>query len=212
MLDHKTKPFEGTSNGACLAKEKSALRAEMKQRRQALPADKHALFSVHITERVFMLPEISGAQIVFIYLSHKDEVATPAIVERLLRAGKTVLVPRIVSRNRIVALRFLGWENLTRGPLGILCPEDSAEYTEPVDVVLTPGLAFSTTGSRLGFGAGYYDRWFSTHRADFKVGLSFESQLLPFVPTDTTDVLMDAVVTEERCVRPSVRQSDGIGR
>jgi len=175
----------------------------MKQRRQALSADQRTLFSRHIAERVLKLPELGSAAVVFIYLSHKDEVATHSIVERLRAKGKIVLVPRIMDSTQMAACRFPGWDKLIKGPLGILYPSDSKEHFAPVDVALTPGLAFSTAGARLGFGAGYYDRWFSTHGAHVKIGLSFESQLMLALPTDQTDVPMDLIVTEKRCIRVS---------
>ncbi|MGH6636868.1 MAG: 5-formyltetrahydrofolate cyclo-ligase [Gammaproteobacteria bacterium] len=186
-----------------LAREKSTLRGKMKQRRQALSADQRTLFSRRIAERVFKLLELGRAAVVFVYLSHKDEVATHSIVDRLWAEGKIVLVPRIIDSTRMAACSFPGWDKLIKGPLGILYPSDSKEHFAPVDVALTPGLAFSTTGARLGFGAGYYDRWFSTYGAHVKIGLSFESQLLLALPTDQTDVPMDLIVTEKRCIRVS---------
>ncbi|MGH8601663.1 MAG: 5-formyltetrahydrofolate cyclo-ligase [Gammaproteobacteria bacterium] len=183
-----------------LAREKSTLRSKMKQRRQALSADQRTLFSRRIAERVFKLPELGRATVVFVYLSHNDEVATHSIVDRLWAESKIVLVPRIVDSTQMAACRFPGWDKLIKGPLGILHPSDSKEHFAPVDVALTPGLAFSTTGARLGFGVGYYDRWFSTHGAKVKIGLAFESQLLLAFPTDQTDVPMDLIVTEKRCI------------
>jgi len=172
----------------------------MKQRQQALSADQRTLFSRRIAERVFNLPELGRATVVFVYLSHNDEVATHSIVDRLWAESKIVLVPRIIDSTQMAACRFPGWDKLIEGPLGILQPSDSKEHVAPVDVALTPGLAFASTGARLGFGVGYYDRWFSTYGAKVKIGLSFESQLLLALPTDQTDVPMDLIVTEKRCI------------
>lgn len=180
----------------------------MKQRRQALSADRRTLFSRRIAKRVLKLPELGRATAVFVYLSHNDEVATHSIVDRLWAEGKIVLVPRIIGSTQMVACRFPGWDKLIKGPLGILYPSDSKDHFAPVDVALTPGLAFSTTGARLGFGAGYYDHWFSTHGANVKIGLSFEAQLLLELPTDQTDVPMDLIVTEKRCIRVRQNQHD----
>ncbi|MCI0662381.1 MAG: 5-formyltetrahydrofolate cyclo-ligase, partial [Acidobacteria bacterium] len=156
------------------------------------------------------LPELVRATVVFIYLSHNDEVATRSIVDQLWDEGKVVLVPRIIDRTRMAACRFLGWDKLIKGPLGILYPPDAEEHFTPVDVALTPGLAFSTTGARLGLGAGYYDRWFSTYGANVKIGLSFESQLLLALPTDQTDIPMDLIVTEKRCVHVSAQKEHNL--
>lgn len=65
-----------------------------------------------------------------------------------------------------------------------------------VAVVLVPGLAFDRSGGRLGFGAGYYDRFLS--RLDpsvLRVGVS-DGFVVDSVPVDDHDVAMTHLATE----------------
>jgi len=66
--------------------------------------------------------------------------------------------------------------------------------------VLVPGLAFSTAGVRLGFGAGYYDRWLAGHPAALRIGLCFEYQVLPQIPCEVHDASLDYLVSERQIV------------
>ena len=64
-----------------------------------------------------------------------------------------------------------------------------------MDLIVVPGLAFTPEGSRLGRGAGFYDRFLSTiSRTTLKIGVCFEFQLVSEIPQESHDVKMDAVV------------------
>ena len=66
---------------------------------------------------------------------------------------------------------------------------------ESLDLVLVPGVAFDWKGERLGFGKGYYDR-FLTKTSALLVGVAFSAQVIPDVPTESHDVSMNALLTE----------------
>ncbi|MNG23416.1 5-formyltetrahydrofolate cyclo-ligase family protein [compost metagenome] len=72
------------------------------------------------------------------------------------------------------------------------------------DAVIVPGLAFDRQGGRLGYGAGYYDRYYDQLQSYAQegggmppwFGFAYEEQLIERVPTDGHDAFMDAVITE----------------
>jgi len=61
-------------------------------------------------------------------------------------------------------------------------------------VILVPGLAFDSSGRRLGRGRGYYDRFLAAHPDIYKIGVCFDFQKVPEVPVDAYDVAVDVVV------------------
>ena len=65
------------------------------------------------------------------------------------------------------------------------------------DLVICPGTAFDESGSRLGMGAGYYDRFLPKCVNAVFVLAAFEAQRADEVPQEETDVPMDLIVTEE---------------
>ena len=83
---------------------------------------------------------------------------------------------------------------LVLGRFGIREPAPGPQL-EKLDLIVVPGLAFTVTGNRLGRGAGYYDRFLATvPTTTLKVGVCFEFQLVPQIPSESHDVIMDVVV------------------
>ena len=60
----------------------------------------------------------------------------------------------------------------------------------------TPGLCFSKSGERLGFGGGYYDRFYEAHRNITKVGVCYDEQLSDEITVMDWDIAMDYVACE----------------
>lgn len=82
----------------------------------------------------------------------------------------------------------------------VAVPEDDVDPAWP-DVVIVPGLAFTTTGRRLGQGGGWYDRFLVEVRDDcVTVGVCFHEQLLDHLPVDPHDMSVDHVVTDRGVV------------
>ena len=76
-------------------------------------------------------------------------------------------------------------------------PTSGGESVEP-DVVLLPCVGYTDSAHRLGYGAGYFDRWLAAHPGVTAVGVAWSvGHLAPgeFVP-EPHDLPMMAVVTE----------------
>jgi 5-formyltetrahydrofolate cyclo-ligase len=88
----------------------------------------------------------------------------------------------------------------TFNKLGMLEPDQSEPELEPelVGVVLVPGLLFDRFGTRLGYGAGFYDRLLSSlHPNTVLIGVTHNDLLLEKpLPKDEFDVPMTHLVTE----------------
>jgi 5-formyltetrahydrofolate cyclo-ligase len=69
-----------------------------------------------------------------------------------------------------------------------------------IRLVVVPLIAFDSRGFRLGYGAGYYDRFLSRHPDMKKIGVAFACQEVETVPADENDVPMDIIVTENGVV------------
>ena len=132
----------------------------------------------------------------FIYLSFGTEAGTEGLVRALLKRGKTVCVPRIED-GEMRAVPYQ--EPFERGNFGILQPKGGEDT--PCAVALAPLLAFDREGFRLGYGGGYYDRWFASHPDVLRVGLAYSGQEVQFLPREETDEKLHAVVTEQGILR-----------
>lgn len=183
---------------------KQELRLELVARRDAMPVEERVAASNAIRETLLSLPEIARAGSVFCFISTGSEVDTHPLLDRLLSLGKCVLAPRIPRGEPMQAVPFGGWSDLTPGTLGILTPASSIPHAGTVDVVITPGVGFTPAGQRLGYGKGYYDRWFATHAHRRRIAIAFECQMLDTLPVTGTDIPVHEIVTERRRIPVTV--------
>ncbi len=139
----------------------------------------------------------------FIYLSCGTEADTRAIVRGLSARDKLVCVPLVEDgRMRCVPIT----ERLVLNKYGIPQPEAGEETT--CDVALVPALAVDREGYRLGYGGGYYDRYFASHPHLLRIGIVYFGQLTERLPREETDVPLDGVFTERGILCFSKRGSD----
>ena len=111
--------------------------------------------------------------------------------ESTLPAGNTVS-----GEEMILEVRELAPEQLAPGRWGIWEPTDGApllsDYSR-LDLVVVPGVAFSSDGKRLGRGKSFYDRFLPlVPRAAF-VGVCYPCQVVEQIPADPWDIGMDIV-------------------
>jgi 5-formyltetrahydrofolate cyclo-ligase len=179
--------------------DKSRIRSEFLQRRRALTSENALIWSTAIATTLVQRVEFTHAATILTYVASKDhEVDTKAIILHAQDVGKTILAPCTGSDCALTWTPLRTWEDLVPGPYGILEPRrDTREYLVPPDdaPVIVPGIAFSPAGHRIGYGKGYYDRFLAAHHG-LKLGLAYEMQIVPSIPSDTHDVPVDLVITE----------------
>ena len=73
-----------------------------------------------------------------------------------------------------------------------------------VEVFLTPGLAFTVNGKRLGRGGGYYDRLFSKYPETLKIGLTSNERILQDIPIEDHDFFMNYVFTNDKYYKSDI--------
>lgn len=106
----------------------------------------------------------------FLYRSFGTEAGTDLLIAELIRADKQVYLPR-VEGNRILPVPY---GETRKGAFGIEEPVGAA-YDGTPEVTVTPLLAVNARGFRLGYGGGFYDRYFREH-ATIRVGIGYAFQ------------------------------------
>lgn len=150
------------------------------------------------------------AKILFIFLSLPDEIDTLSFIKKAVIDNKKIAIPKIQDNK--MCFYFLDpktplEKQITIGSFGIYEPKNDLEKANEKnlsknDIVFFPGLAFTKDGKRLGRGKGFYDRFFSKlwhtkNRPKF-IGLCYESQIIDEIPTNEKDIIMDAILTENK--------------
>ena len=189
--------------GAELKRAKKAVRREVLALRDALPPQERARLAERVADRFLLVPEVATATVVMAFSSFGSELPTQPLVERLLARGITVALPRITAGD-VEARTWRSGEPMTETAFGALEPA-GGEFVEPsrIDVVATPAVAFDRAGRRVGYGGGFYDRFFLQMRGDaLRAGVGFGLQLLDRdLPEGAFDVRVDAVITESETLR-----------
>ena len=210
----------GGKGGDDVKEEKQALRTTLRARLAEMGDDEIARQSQVVADKVLSLPEYKSARGVACFLSMRKEFNTRPLVEAIIRDGKTLYLPRVESaKERTMSmLKAESIEDLDAWPKskwGIPEPPkdgpprlEALDEESDLDMVLVPGLAFDSELRRLGQGAGFYDRWLSRAMELRKlpssfggamepiklVGVTLDDLMVPRVPTDKYDMLMDRVV------------------
>ena len=141
---------------------------------------------------VFMKGAIVGG-----YAAVRGEADPFPLMAALANQGHALCLPQ----TRGDSLVFRAWkpgDPLVVGRFNIPEPDDKARERRP-DLVLVPLLAFDASGQRLGYGAGYYDRYLRAARSKktiSAIGIAYAGQELTELPHEESDEALDAVVTE----------------
>lgn len=179
---------------------KVIMRKKLTTQRAKISPEKRSDYAQSITAKILQLPEIIAAETIFIYISYGTEVNTHKLIKKLLTAEKKLFAPHIINPNCMQAIPFHNWADLHPGPLGILTPAYTKNQPQPFDISITPGLGFTTSGHRIGYGRGYYDKWFCANPVKNKIALAFEAQLADNIPIEKNDIYMDKIITEQRTI------------
>ena len=192
-------------------------------RRIPIEADKQALRNQYRVKRAAILPDARRRQeeaicahaqallralpmngFVGLYAAVHGEVDLAPLAEALLREGAKIAFPRVEGPSHMEFCAVASLADLRTGAYGIPAPGPRAPVIRPDEMaaVLVPGLAFAADGTRLGYGGGFYDRYFKRPEAASirRIGVCFVEQLADALPRHPHDVRMHQLLTERGLV------------
>ena len=179
------------------ARDKAELRSKMRSY-LATVSKKHiesssASITRHIADANRLL---SNVHTLAIYASIQNEVSLSALHQLL--PGKKLLYPLCHPGHQLSFHHVTNENQLAISSMQIPEPQPDLHpefEIERIDMILCPGLAFGTDGSRLGRGHGYYDRALDEFPG-IKLGIALDQQITPTVPHTSHDATMDYLVSE----------------
>ena len=178
---------------------KSQMRQAMLQQLDQITEEQYTTRSAKIVKRLFRLPVIEEAQVIAITISRYPEVDTYALIEQLWNMGKTVVVPKCLSKTKEMDFRkitsFTQLEIAYAELLEPIIHETTSFERSEIDLVIVPGVIFDVRGYRIGFGGGYYDRYLANCSIP-TIALAFSEQVVVQVPTNQYDISVDYIVTD----------------
>ncbi len=184
--------------------DRAALRRRMRAARRRLdPAQRREAGEAAATNLARLGLPRPRSRVAF-YLPMDGELDPGAAVHRALAHGCEVFVP-VITSFRARRMRFVRWTPAlaTRSNRwGIREPEGTGIGGRWLDLVVVPCVAFDATGTRLGLGAGFYDRhfaWLARRRAWRRprlVGLAYDFQQVERLPRADWDIPVWGIVTD----------------
>ncbi len=144
------------------------------------------------------------AAIIMGYMDFRNEVMMGHILKEAKRVGKRIFLPICVPRDHSLLIAEISdfERDLKPGAYGILEPrlENGTLQIDPkeIDIIIVPGVAFDPEGHRIGYGAGYYDRFLGRFSSKtLKLGLAFQEQIVSHIPADIHDIALDIIITDK---------------
>ena len=139
----------------------------------------------HLLEQLIALPAYKKAQVIATYLSFPHEYDTSLLINQALKDGKRLLIPKTYKQGRMIFVDY-DPDNLVATSFGLMEPASDL-------AVEKSGVVFNDEGYRIGYGAGYYDRYLSDFEGD-TVSTVYPCQKHDFQP-DSYDIPVKEVVT-----------------
>jgi 5-formyltetrahydrofolate cyclo-ligase len=181
------------------AMSKAMLRAAALERRDRIPGAERDAASRSICDRCARVVARQGPKSLSAYLPIRSECNPLPLIERARASGIVVALPVIVSGRSLVFRRYDLGDPLVPGGFGTSVPHGDAPAIIP-ELVVVPVVGFDRTGTRLGYGAGHYDRtikaMIDAGQRPLLVGIAFDAQEVDSIPHEPHDVPLDFIVTE----------------
>jgi 5-formyltetrahydrofolate cyclo-ligase len=171
--------------------DKSRWRDTLRERLEKISPSERHWRSIRICEQLH--PLFFGKKVLALFAPTQTEPDLDLLWDLGLLGSHVVGYPRCEG-GTLLFCPVSALSELVPGRFGIREPVAGPALAQ-LDLIVVPGLAFTIEGSRLGRGAGFYDRFLSTIPATtVKIGVCFEFQRVSQVPQESHDVKMDAIV------------------
>lgn len=147
-----------------------------------------------IYQKIINNKYVLESDLVLIYVSNDEEINTLNIIDHLLNT-KLVAVPKIEDgQMNFYFIKSLN--ELKKGYFNILEPTTKNKVMNFNNAVcITPGICYSYSKYRIGYGKGFYDRFFNKNNV-YKIGLCYKECLTNEIFNDEYDIKVDEIITD----------------
>ncbi len=136
------------------------------------------------------------------YYPFNNEIDDLDLLNLLRNKKANISLPVIRENNKMDFFEFTNKDPLKINKYGI--PEPISSKKIYPDVIFVPLVAYDNDLNRLGYGGGFYDRYFQKLekiKKNLKIGLGFSYQALKKIPINKHDKKLDLIVTEREIIQ-----------
>ena len=139
-----------------MAYSKKELRQAYIARLQQLDLNTRLYEERKLASLLYDQPEWTGAKTIAVTLSQSFEIDTAPIILHARHKGQQIVIPRTLPHRQMEFVELNEDTDFDETSFGILEPHDGKVYSpDEIDLMVVPGVAFTASGNRLGFGGGY---------------------------------------------------------
>lgn len=178
---------------------KQALRLTNQYIRKHLSPSYQQKISSKICSQIRTLEEYRYAKRIALYQAMNGEIDLGDLWRTAPLQGKYCYFPVI---NKDETLSFMPATPSTlflKNKYGIQEPEVHRKQVlapSQIDLMFIPLVAVDERGTRIGMGAGYYDKTLAVSRPPLLVGVAYNFQRQPFIKAENWDIPLNLVITE----------------
>lgn len=176
---------------------KSEIRKIYLEKRKSLSKDEVLLLSDKVFENFIKhFNPISGQNIhVFLPIEKFNEIRTDLFIEKFFKENIRVFVPKIVH-DKMKSVEITPKTVYKKNKWDILEPVAPSTKINDFDFVITPLLYSDHQGNRVGYGKGFYDRFFSELNSKTKkIGINYFNPEEKIDDVEGFDIPLDYLVT-----------------
>ena len=176
--------------------EKKEIRKQYKMLRNKMSEMEVKEKSDRICQNIISSNLFQQAERILAYAPLGNEVDIRPVIEEGWRQNKRIAFPKVFG-DTMKYFEISDFSKLEEGTFHVMEPKEDYPVDWEEALVLVPGVAFDRQGNRMGYGKGYYDRFFKGKTDCVKVGVAYELQVANHLPTEENDLPMEYLVTEK---------------
>lgn len=173
-----------------MKKDKQTLRLESINKLQELDSGQRRQWESDLKQQFFGYLQTIKVQKLALFYSFYPEVNVLPILEELEAQGYEVYLPCLAPNYQLEFAPYKMGDTLKTVYRKVVQPKTHQRLEpEQLDLIIVPGLSFSSEGYRVGFGGGYYDRLLAKLPTTNTVSLVFPIQMVDndLLPVESFD-------------------------
>lgn len=178
---------------------KTAIRNTLKQVRAKTSVTYRSMSSKQVCTRIRSLEQYRQAKRIALYHPINGEIDLSDIWNSAPLQGKFCYFPVLHDDLTLLFLPATPTTPFKQNKYGIPEPDvnwDLAIPVDDIDIIFMPLVAFDLRCTRLGMGAGYYDRSLEHKKKGLLFGVGYQFQRVDYIEPQPWDVPLDAVITQ----------------
>lgn len=173
---------------------KDNLRREIKHNRMLMTKEDVMEKSKIICQKILNHKKYQNSKCIYCYYPVQNEVDILQVIVHALHNGKTIALPKVINKQGgMIFAEIKSLDNLITGHFNIPEPQ-TAEQARKADLILVPGVVFSTNGKRIGQAGGFYDRFLAENHP-YAVGVAYDFQIREDIKTQPHDIDVNEVIS-----------------